>query len=91
MYGEQSRFLNEPPGSQFSWVSLLAAWIDPSFSWPGSVFGGSTAVRVTAGAFVIPVHCDPRGSPKNGSGALSVSVAYAKPGERIESPSVYDE
>jgi hypothetical protein len=49
------------------------------------------ASGIVTGAFVIPVHCDPRGSPKNGSGALSVSVAYAKPGERIESPSVYDE
>jgi prepilin-type N-terminal cleavage/methylation domain-containing protein/prepilin-type processing-associated H-X9-DG protein len=54
-FGEQSRFLNEPPGSQFGWVSLLSVWIDPNLSWPGSVFGGSHAVRPTAGAFVIPL------------------------------------
>ena len=54
-FGETSRFANDPGQSQFGWVNLLAAWIDPSFSWPGSIFGGTTAVRPTAGAFVVPV------------------------------------
>ena len=54
-FGEQSRFVNEPAGSQFGWVSLLAAWGDPGFTWQNSPFGGTTAVRITGGAFVIPL------------------------------------
>jgi prepilin-type N-terminal cleavage/methylation domain-containing protein/prepilin-type processing-associated H-X9-DG protein len=56
-YGEQSRFLNEPPGSQFGWVNLLAAWIDTYVNWPSNIFGLTppNGVRPTAGAFVIPV------------------------------------
>jgi prepilin-type N-terminal cleavage/methylation domain-containing protein/prepilin-type processing-associated H-X9-DG protein len=53
LMGEQSRFRNEPAGSQFGWVNLLGDFGDPGFSWAGSPFGGTTAVRVTAGAFVI--------------------------------------
>jgi prepilin-type N-terminal cleavage/methylation domain-containing protein/prepilin-type processing-associated H-X9-DG protein len=56
LVGEQTRFPNEPGNSQFSWVSLLAAWGDTYLSWPNcSVFGSGVAVRPTAGAFVIPV------------------------------------
>jgi prepilin-type processing-associated H-X9-DG protein len=52
-FGEQSRFKNEYQGSQFSWVTLLAAWNDPGWGWTTQVFG-TTGVRITAGAFVIP-------------------------------------
>jgi prepilin-type N-terminal cleavage/methylation domain-containing protein/prepilin-type processing-associated H-X9-DG protein len=46
MFGEQSRFKNDPATSQFGWMNLLAAWGDGT--WP-------TGVRITAGAFVVPV------------------------------------
>jgi prepilin-type N-terminal cleavage/methylation domain-containing protein/prepilin-type processing-associated H-X9-DG protein len=55
-FGETSRFLNEPAGSQFYWSSLLAAWYDQFMTtWTTSPFGGTTAVRPTGGAFVVPV------------------------------------
>ena len=46
-FGEQTRFPNEPANSQFSWVSLAAAWGDSYF------FSGG--VRITGGAFVTPL------------------------------------
>jgi prepilin-type N-terminal cleavage/methylation domain-containing protein/prepilin-type processing-associated H-X9-DG protein len=52
-FGEQTRFPNEGPGSQFGWVSLLASWYDHSISWPLGPYRG-LAARITAGAFVIP-------------------------------------
>jgi prepilin-type N-terminal cleavage/methylation domain-containing protein/prepilin-type processing-associated H-X9-DG protein len=54
-FGEQSRSLNEPNGSQFYWPNPLACFIDPYLSWAGSPFGGTTAARPTGGAFVIPL------------------------------------
>jgi prepilin-type N-terminal cleavage/methylation domain-containing protein/prepilin-type processing-associated H-X9-DG protein len=55
LFGEMTRFPNESGASQFQFVAYLAAFIDPIYSWAGSPFGGTTAVRVTAGGFVIPV------------------------------------
>jgi prepilin-type N-terminal cleavage/methylation domain-containing protein/prepilin-type processing-associated H-X9-DG protein len=46
LFGEMSRFPNEPGSSQFGWVAYVAAFGDAYF-WP-------TGVRVTGGAFVIP-------------------------------------
>jgi prepilin-type processing-associated H-X9-DG protein len=55
-FGEQSRFLNEPNGSQFYWVNPLAAYIDPYVTWTCNVFGTApSGVRPSGGAFVIPV------------------------------------
>jgi prepilin-type processing-associated H-X9-DG protein len=46
LFGEMSRFKNEPGNSAFQWASLVAAWGDTSF------FSGG--VRPTGGAFVVP-------------------------------------
>ncbi len=50
LFGEQTRFKNEPPSSQFSWVTLCAEWSDAWIPWTPPGFG----FRLTAGAFVIP-------------------------------------
>lgn len=55
LFGEMTRFPNEPGASQFQFVAYLAAFIDPVFTWTSNPLTGTTAVRVTAGAFVIPV------------------------------------
>ncbi len=47
LFGEMTRFPNEAGASQFQFVAYLAAFIDPLVSWPGSIFGGTTAVRTS--------------------------------------------
>ena len=54
LFGEQSRFVNQPSSSELFWVTLLAAWYDPSLTGPNSPWGPGAAVAITAGAFVIP-------------------------------------
>jgi prepilin-type N-terminal cleavage/methylation domain-containing protein/prepilin-type processing-associated H-X9-DG protein len=53
LFGELSRFPNEPGSSQFGFVAFLGFFGDPAYSWPTSIFGG--AGRITAAGFVIPV------------------------------------
>jgi prepilin-type N-terminal cleavage/methylation domain-containing protein/prepilin-type processing-associated H-X9-DG protein len=56
LFGEQTRFKNEPASSQFSWVTLCFTWADGSFPGPGwpSYANPPGGLRITAGAFVIP-------------------------------------
>ncbi len=46
LFGETSRFLSEPPSSQFYWVSFLACFADP--------YVPAVGFRPVGGAFVIP-------------------------------------
>ena len=51
LFGEQTRFPNEPGNSQFSWVALAAWWGDSYFASGGS--------RITAGAYTVPMPNSP--------------------------------
>jgi prepilin-type N-terminal cleavage/methylation domain-containing protein/prepilin-type processing-associated H-X9-DG protein len=46
LYGEQTRFPNEPGASQFGWVTYLA--------WFGDAYFYAAGSRITAAAYVIP-------------------------------------
>ena len=51
LFGEMSRFKDEPGGSQFNFGNTTGAFVGPPWggtpAWPGDI-------RVTSGAFVIP-------------------------------------
>ena len=74
-FGEMSRFKNEPPGSSFYFSNFVGAWIDTTFNPNG--------VRITGGAFVVPV----LNSPADTTGTYSLQstqLHYASTASRLD-------
>jgi prepilin-type N-terminal cleavage/methylation domain-containing protein/prepilin-type processing-associated H-X9-DG protein len=52
LFGEMSRFLNEPPSS-WMWANVMGYWGDSAYNW------AIGARRITGGAFVVPAPNSP--------------------------------
>ena len=52
MFGEASRFKNEPAGSNFNFANVAGTFVGPPWTAPNPAWPGDA--RVTSGAFVIP-------------------------------------
>jgi prepilin-type N-terminal cleavage/methylation domain-containing protein/prepilin-type processing-associated H-X9-DG protein len=53
LFGEMSRFLNEPGSSAWMWANAMGYWGDGSYNW------SIGARRITGGAFVVPAPNSP--------------------------------
>ena len=54
LFGEMTRFLNEPGSSAWMWSNVMGFWGDGSYTW---TVGGAS--RITGGAFVVPAPNSP--------------------------------